>query len=200
MKKKTKTKARRRSYVANPAPKRARRRPRTLKAAARRVFRRYRSNPGFDLATVAKTGGAALGGALLLPFLRGKLPPTISRFKNPILLALGAALMGLFWRKNQYVAAAGLGAAIVGTRNMIVSKVPTLAGPNELTEDEVAALSGYGADDTDLEELNGPLLGDDSYDDESRLLNGPILDGDDEQAEYPEMGNSYAAAFAQPMI
>jgi len=148
--------------------------------------------------TVAKTGGAALGGALLLPFIMGKLPVSIARYKNPILLALGAALMGMFWRKNQFIAAAGLGAAVVGTRNLVLSKVPTLAGPNELTEDEVEALSGYGADfNDDGDQLNGPLNGDD--DDESRYLNGP-LNGDDDNAEMPEMGGSYAVAMSQPMI
>jgi hypothetical protein len=184
MKKKAKKKAKakrsykkptaKRSYVANPRRSKARK-PRR---------RSYKKNPApildFFLQFLA-----GLTGAVGIPKIAdlttnlfakdGVLPTWATPVKNATLGIVGLTTF-IFARKMPIVAAAGFGAAMIGGRNLFVNAVPKFAGEDELTQDEVIALTEalngedleYNPDNAFNAPLNGALMG-------APLMGAPLM-------------------------
>jgi len=137
---------RRRAYVSNPAPR-------------ARARRRYRRNPGLPIAALAIQALSGAAGAIAVPKIADFLPIPAA-MKNAAVVALGA-LAFVFARKMPAVQAAGFGAMVVGGRSLIVGAVPMLAGDDELTPDEIAALVEFQGDlsYSANNQFNDPLMG-----------------------------------------
>lgn len=170
------------AFVANPAPRRRRRKPphnwKRGKAYSWNPRRRsFRRNPGLGkfmapVVDVLAGLGGAIGGAKIISIL-----PVSMLVQNLTMITVGLLTM-VFGRKWTPVKYGGFGLALAGGTRQVLNMVPMLAGENELTQDQAYALLGALAEDgsemegegdyTDAELVSGPMNG---------PMNGP-LDGE----------------------
>jgi len=137
-KRKATTRKARKSYVSNPAKKRSRRRYKSNpgKPVSRR--RRYKRNPGDTPRDIAILAGSAIVAAVAGPKLAG-MAPVSPLIANLAMIGAGGALAYLGRRKTAAVGA-GIGLAMAGATRALLNQFPTLAGDEELTQEEQAQL------------------------------------------------------------
>ena len=115
-----------RVYVSNPR-KKARKR------------RRYRRNPDSSIVTLLSALAGFVAGNKVIGMIPGS-----ATVKNAGIAAVGSyGSVSKFGKKNPIIQGLSIGITGVATKNLIVSKIPALAGKTELPPDEQAMLVNY---------------------------------------------------------
>lgn len=116
--------------------------------------RKYRKNPSESPKDIAIMVGSAVATGIAAPKLISKLPGS-NLVKNLGMIGGGLA-MAYFGRKKSYVLGPGIGLIYAGASRAIINQFPTLAGDNEMSQDDAENLMMQLANQ---DELAGPLAG-----------------------------------------